>query len=1085
MAELGAALLRSVPDQARISDLIAERPPMSLELLQEVSSRFDADVYLLLDQFEELALYQTGPPGQAFDIELGRIAAAPGLRVSMLLGVRDDALATLDRLEPHVRGLFDNYLRLEHLSRAGAQEAIEQPLMRYNSLMPLDRWVSIEPELVVQLLQQLQAGVVSVGDAGRGAVSRSERIETPYLQLVMSRLWSAETEQGSRVLRSQTLRRLGGAEQIVRTHLDAVMADLSEVQRETSAAVFRHLVTPSGMKISHTADDLAAYAETDPVRVRSVLEGLSSGRERVLRPVPPPVGSHEPPRYEIFHDVMASAVLDWGRRYVAGKAEAKHRATRRRLRVSRFLSAALALLLIVTGYSLWDANQSKRAEAQQALLAEYTDKLSSDPADGLRAALEAYHLAATPAAESAVRIALDADVERLRMRADTGLLWTSRFSPDGRTILTAGTDGVAKLFDADTGELLRRFQPSVSGPPPRLSQAEFSPDGTLVVTVTADGAVRLFDSTTAADRGLLTQAGPAVLISWGELAKSQVLLVSDGTGPARLWDPRRNKVIASYGTQAWGAALSADGKNVVAADTADAENRVRVWDARSGSLRETSKKLGWTYGAPRFVGTDSRHVALFLPNDNATRWHAEVWEWQRGGNAFQRIGAESRRAAFLSVSKDGRYVAVPLDKRVQVFDADTMKRIGQTSESPDHVTTTVSISDSGRWLATTGDDGRARLWLADRDNNRPILELMGHGSGIGDVQFNPRYGGELVTAGYDGTARAWQLPTRLAYHGTGDWMVSAAQSRDGRHLVTAEDRGLVTIFDSVVDAGERGWELSGTGNYETTFDWDGMLSGASFTPDGDTVVLAGAESTAPAVWDWRTSKDARPLESGESRIRRFATSDDGRRVAAGDSDGRVVVWDLETEKIVARMPGGGAGAYAMDLKPVPRSGWFAEGSTDGKIRMWDPDHPDAPQRILDTGTSPVRAFEITSDGAYLANVSENHAIQIWRLSDGALVQRFGGPTTTNTDLALSRDGSLLAVSAADGAVHVWRWTEVDARKLAVLQRHGGLVNTVEFTADDSLVTASDDSTVADFPCPTCGDFAGLLSEAEERVAARR
>ena len=106
-----------------------------------------------------------------------------------------------------------------------------------------------------------------------------------------------------------------------------------------------------------------------------------------------------------------------------------------------------------------------------------------------------------------------------------------------------------------------------------------------------------------------------------------------------------------------------------------------------------------------------------------------------------------------------------------------------------------------------------------------------------------------------------------------------------------------------------------------------------------------------------------------------------------------------------------------------------------------------------------------------------------RLSDGERVQTLVGPSSTNADVAFNQDGSLLAVSAADAAVHVWQWR--DGSKLAVLHRHGDSVNSVEFMADGSLLTASDDSTVAIFPCTTCGPFPELVARAEQLVEAHR
>ena len=49
----------------------------------------------------------------------------------------------------------------------------------------------------------------------------------PISSLVLERLWEVETERGSRRLRAETLRGLGGASRIVEDHLDRAMAALA------------------------------------------------------------------------------------------------------------------------------------------------------------------------------------------------------------------------------------------------------------------------------------------------------------------------------------------------------------------------------------------------------------------------------------------------------------------------------------------------------------------------------------------------------------------------------------------------------------------------------------------------------------------------------------------------------------------------------------------------------------------------------------------------------------------------------------------------------------------------------------------
>ena len=89
------------------------------------------DVYLILDQAEEYFTYHESPG--RFEAALAAIVNGP-LRVNVLLSLREDTLATLDRLKSDVPQLFANVLRLDRLDRASGRAAIVGPLRRWNEL---------------------------------------------------------------------------------------------------------------------------------------------------------------------------------------------------------------------------------------------------------------------------------------------------------------------------------------------------------------------------------------------------------------------------------------------------------------------------------------------------------------------------------------------------------------------------------------------------------------------------------------------------------------------------------------------------------------------------------------------------------------------------------------------------------------------------------------------------------------------------------------------------------------------------------------------------------------------------------------
>ena len=66
----------------------------------------------------------------------------------------------------------------------------------------------------------------------------------------------------------------------------------------------------------------------------------------------------------------------------------------------------------------------------------------------------------------------------------TATLWTIRFSPDGTQVVTASWDGTARIWDVETGALVRVLD---SGSADALYWAEFSPDGETIVTGSIEG----------------------------------------------------------------------------------------------------------------------------------------------------------------------------------------------------------------------------------------------------------------------------------------------------------------------------------------------------------------------------------------------------------------------------------------------------------------------------------------------------------------------------------------------------------------------------------------------------------------------
>src|SRR5262249_25224978 len=205
---------------ASLTDAIAAAAGIetgSLPETVEVAAALRGDVYLLLHQLEAYFVYHGAEPALA-DAILG-LLVRPELPVHILVAIREDALARLDAFKGQLPGLLANRLRLEYLTRAAGRRAIVGPIERYGALVREEEGLAVEPALVEAVLDGVRAGAVLQAGRGRGvakAATAQPRIETPYLQLVVRRLWGVEQAVGSRVLRPSALERLAGPAQIVK-----------------------------------------------------------------------------------------------------------------------------------------------------------------------------------------------------------------------------------------------------------------------------------------------------------------------------------------------------------------------------------------------------------------------------------------------------------------------------------------------------------------------------------------------------------------------------------------------------------------------------------------------------------------------------------------------------------------------------------------------------------------------------------------------------------------------------------------------------------------------------------------------------
>ncbi|HEY6422603.1 MAG TPA: WD40 repeat domain-containing protein [Pseudonocardiaceae bacterium] len=1053
---------------------------LSVPWLREVIQRSGvAAIYLVLDQFEEYFRYHPDDRGEdGLAGALGGILSTRDLQVNVLLSIREDALAELDRFKGRVPRLYDNHLRLAHLGRNAAREAITGPVDHYNQVVPPGSAMAVEPDLTEALLDQVRIGHLIVapgGEASGGAADGRDDIETPFLQLVLTKLWDAERASGSSTLRRGTLDELGGAQTIVQTHLKTVMDELSPEQREVAADVFRYLVTTSGSKIALTSQDLADLSGVPVSSVRDLLQSLSAGRQSILRPVRPPPGVSGPSRYEIFHDVMGAAVLDWRRQYVAQReqavaqraqaeasrklvaereeARAEAQATRRRLLQTRLLGASLVVVLLVAGALGWRNYLNSHEAAKQRLLSEAAASLSDNPVQSLRKAVAAFRQKDDEETREAVLTA--ASVPRSRVVAGSpgepraaGMVVT----PDQRHVVIYDPQGRIRVI-GDDGRVEKEAKASrLAG---TVVAAATSPSASHVVLATDGGSAAVIDVGSRRQVDLTMDGSRVSAVSWLDSTLDNLVLGVTSSGLVATYSATTGRQVTRFPSTVTEALATADAQVV----TSDQDSRLRVWDIRTAEKAAESSPLS---GQARYLQRYGHEVVGVTQDGNIIRW-----DWRASPEPRKYHFAFLNSLLQVAVNESTHTVTLALDKEARTYSLDDGSLLLSLPHQPDTVTS-LALWPRGQWIATAGADGRVRVWSTKLGTpTRATYDLIAHRGEVLSVNYL-RDGKSLISLGRDGTVRLWDVPQVQRFDLNMNSVLDLNMSTDGRWLATASYDRTAYIIDPT----------SASNVPVATVPVGARVKNVRFDPtDPHRIVTLVRSGTQPKGWRWDSGGHAEQFPEFEippglsDSLVSLDISQDGRRVASGDLHGNIYFWDAHTGKL-SGAPLAGSGHAASGIAFDPSGHVLATTAPDGILlqKLGTNEQP----TLLALPDATTVAFD--PRGKHIVGGTKSGVLRLWT-SDGTFEHELVAHGSTAGSPSFSGDGSLVAVGTNEGLIEVWN---VDSgRRVLLTRQHGDSVNDVLFLPGDRsrLVSASDDSTVAVFRCDACADPDAVVRDA--------
>jgi WD40 repeat protein/class 3 adenylate cyclase len=295
---------------------------------------------------------------------------------------------------------------------------------------------------------------------------------------------------------------------------------------------------------------------------------------------------------------------------------------------------------------------------------------------------------------------------------------------------------------------------------------------------------------------------------------------------------------------------------------------------------------------------------------------------------------------------------------------------------------------NGVRLHDEGETGEALLWFArslslvEGDSTEeqfhrlrfasvlrecPRLEqIFQHDNLVNHVEFSPRTARHVVTTclGDNPVARVWDTVTgepvtpALRHR---DTVYGASFSPDGRSVVTASRDHTAQVWDA------------STGRPITTLQHGHIVTHAAFSPDGEQVLTASFDRTAQ-LWNARTGERVLDPFRHDAEVGWAVFSADGSRIATADIDSTTRVWDAKT---------------GHPLSPLLKHG------------------------------GPVNSVMFFPDGQRVMTASWDRTVRIWEALSGQPIGQAIKHKSGVLMASLSSDGSKVATREADETAHVW------------------------------------------------------------------
>jgi len=311
-------------------------------------------------------------------------------------------------------------------------------------------------------------------------------------------------------------------------------------------------------------------------------------------------------------------------------------------------------------------------------------------------------------------------------------IWTVAYAPDGLTLASGGVDRLVRIWDIETGRLLR----SLHGHTRDIRAALFSLDGQTLITGSEDRTIRLWNTKTGEPTKLLFTRYDHNVCSLSLSPDGLMLARGSHNKDIKIWEVTTGtELMTLLGKDQYDhhwspcVAFSPDGIHLASGSDI---GKVKVWEVLPSGEEKVLHNGHWQDSED---DNSPEARGFFVEDDGGFQKPMDYW-----------IGA-------MAFTPDGKMLMTgSRDCMIKFFEMPLVTEI-RTLKGHGGWVRALVVSPDGKVLVSASDDQTIKLW--EVATGRPFRTLKGHAGYVRGLAFSPD-GRRLASASWDRTIKLWE-----------------------------------------------------------------------------------------------------------------------------------------------------------------------------------------------------------------------------------------------------------------------------------------------------------------------------------------